>query len=49
MCRVSRQKGRFDLKPFAADASTQLAIGRPALREAVVDDVVAVDTERVLG
>jgi hypothetical protein len=39
---------RLGRQPFANDASAALAIVRPTLREAIVDDVVALDAERVV-
>ena len=38
----------FGLQPFADIPGAALTIGRPVLREAVVDHVVALDSERVL-
>jgi hypothetical protein len=37
------------LQPSADDGSALLVVGRPGLREAVVDNVVALDAERVLN
>ena len=42
------QRLRLSLQPTADDASAHLAIGRPVLREGVVQDVVGFDAERVL-
>ena len=39
---------RLGLEPLADVPGALLAISRPVLRETVVDDVVALDTERVL-
>jgi hypothetical protein len=46
--RSRGQITRLGRQPFANDASAELAIVRPSLREAMVDDVVALDAERVL-
>jgi hypothetical protein len=46
--RSRGQITRLGRQPFANDASAELAIVRPSLREAIVDDVVALDAERVL-
>ena len=44
----SGQIPRFRLQPFTNDAGALLAIGRPALRQAIVRDVIALDAERLL-
>jgi hypothetical protein len=43
-----REIAGLDSQPLADDARTPLAISRPSRREAIVDDVVALDAERVL-
>src|SRR6516162_3155712 len=42
------QRFRLSLQPTADDASAHLAIGRPVLREGIVQDIVGFDAERVL-
>jgi hypothetical protein len=46
--RSRGQVAGFGLQPLADVPGAPLTIGRPFLREAIVDDIVPLDTERVL-
>ena len=46
---ASGQVARLGLQPLADDASALLAIIWPAWREPIVDNIVAIDAERVLN
>jgi hypothetical protein len=45
---TSGQEPRLGLQPFVDDTGAQLAIGGPFLREAVIDEVVALNPVCVL-
>src|SRR5271170_4248625 len=42
------QKARLGLQPFTDDAGSPIAIRRPVLREAIVDDFIGLYAERLL-